>query len=35
MLSVAAVHVLESISVEGLKEELDKGVSSVKNVTMP
>lgn len=33
MLSVAAIHLLESISVEGLKEEIGKGVSSVKNVT--
>lgn len=33
LLSVAAIHLLESISVEGLKEEIGKGVSSVKNVT--
>lgn len=33
MLSVAAIHLLESISVEGLKEEFSKGVRSVKNVT--
>lgn len=33
MLSVAAIHLLESISEEGLKEEIDKGVRSVKNVT--
>lgn len=32
MLSVAAIHLLESISEEGLKE-IDKGVRSVKNVT--
>lgn len=33
MLSVAAIHLLESISEEGLKEDIDKGVRSVKNVT--
>lgn len=33
MLSVAAIHLLASISVAGLKEELGIGVSSVKNVT--
>lgn len=31
--SVAAIHLLQSISVKGLKEEIGKGVSSVKNMT--